>query len=86
MAGNQKSTEMNNMIQVINQIFAPETEVIQIKNAEIGTITKLAPFTQHMSRPEMPAAAYLCQNFSCQKPITTAEELATLLKNAPDQE
>ena len=85
MAGNQKSTEMNNMIQVINQIFAPETEVIQIENAENGTITKLAPFTQHMSRPKMPAAAYVCQNFSCQKPITKAEELATLLKSAPDQ-
>ena len=83
LAGKLKSAEMKDMVQVINQIFAPETEVIQIENEENGTISKLAPFTQYMSRPEIPVAAYICQNFSCQKPITKAEELATQLKEGP---
>ncbi len=83
LAGAELSEEIKNLEQIMNQVFAPETEVIRLLGTENAEINKLAPFTQQMGRQSKPAAAYVCQSFSCREPITDAAELATLLKEVP---
>ncbi len=80
LVGAELSEEINNLEQIMNQVFAPETEVIRLLGTENAAINKLAPFTQQMGQQDKPAAAYVCHNFSCLEPITDANELAALLK------
>ena len=83
LAGEEQSTELDAMIQVINRTFAPETTALLRPDTENGTIKQLAPFTQQMDKHQQPAAAYICQNFTCRKPVTEAKELGTLLQEVP---
>jgi uncharacterized protein YyaL (SSP411 family) len=42
-------------------------------------IVWLAPFTQTMQAIDGRAAAYVCRNFSCRRPVTDPKELAAIL-------
>jgi hypothetical protein len=46
-------------------------------------IVKLAPYVEWMVPVEGEAAAYVCQNFTCQKPVTDAQELKLKLTEPP---
>jgi uncharacterized protein YyaL (SSP411 family) len=42
-------------------------------------IAKVAPFTRGMQAIDGRAAAYVCRNFSCRRPVTAPEDLAAIL-------
>lgn len=46
-----------------------------------GTLGKLLPWVQDYPFDPDKASAYLCSNFTCQKPVETPEELKALLKH-----
>ena len=48
-----------------------------------GLISGLAPFVKDMTMIDGQAAAYVCQEFSCRAPITSAVELSTILDSIP---
>jgi hypothetical protein len=50
---------------------------------EIATI---APFTRQMGTIDGRAAAYVCRNFSCQRPVTYPQELAAILAGEANRE
>jgi uncharacterized protein YyaL (SSP411 family) len=83
LAGEERSKELKEMIQTADQIFAPETTTLLRLNTKNGAITKIAPFSEQISSHLYPAAAYICENFSCREPITAIEDLASILKQRP---
>lgn len=83
LAGDEKSREMKSLINTVNQIFSPETEVLQLAETANGTIKNFAPFTQQFGPPQEPAVAFVCQKFSCQAPVSSTETLTGLLKETP---
>jgi len=44
-------------------------------------IAGIAPFTTDMKKVDGKAAAYVCENFACKRPVTTANELRALLES-----
>lgn len=61
--------------QILNETYRPNLVVA----AGPGTDSTSVPLLQGRGKIDGEAAAYLCQRFSCSRPVTTAVELAELL-------
>jgi len=74
------------MLGALKRTYLPNT-VILFKPVEKGSapIEKVAPFTKEMVEVNGRAAAYVCSNGRCLRPVTTAEGLLQILaKGRPD--
>ncbi len=72
------NNEALSMIGVIRSKFNPFTTVL-LNTDDLEGITKIAPFVESYKRPEKGAAAYLCENYSCQAPVYDSESLSKML-------
>lgn len=82
IAGNPKQVDTKAMLQTINDVFLPHT-VFHINphdNTE-QELTKLVPFLADQKSLKGFATAYICENFSCQAPITDTAQFANMLEN-----
>ncbi len=52
---------------------------LQLRAPDDALLPELAPFTAPLTPQGGKAAAYVCRNFSCEKPVTSVDELAALL-------
>jgi uncharacterized protein YyaL (SSP411 family) len=82
IAGTPGTSSFNTMRDVINASYAPESVFI-LHSTNDAKIVKLAPYVEWMVPVEGEAAAYVCQNFTCQKPVTDAQELKLKLTEPP---
>ena len=80
IAGDKKSDETQKMIHIINEEFRPFTTVI-LYSDENKYIEKLIPFITEYKTIDGKTAAYVCENFSCQAPVTDSELLKQMLRN-----
>lgn len=80
IAGDKKSDETQKMIHIINEEFRPFTTVI-LYSDENKYIEKLIPFITEYKTIDGKTAAYVCENFSCQDPVTDSELLKQMLRN-----
>ena len=80
IAGRQGAADSREMIDVVRRcrglrpvlLFRPEGETEP-------EIARIAPFTREMRAIGGQAAAYVCRNFSCLRPVTDPKELAAIL-------
>jgi len=70
--------EILSMISVLRNKFNPFTTVLLSTN-DLRDITKIAPFAKEYEKADNRAAAYLCENFSCQAPVYDSESLSKML-------
>ena len=80
IAGDKTSDETQKMIHMINEEFRPFTTVI-LYSDENKYIEKLIPFITEYKTIDGKTAAYVCENFSCQAPVTDSELLKQMLQN-----
>ena len=71
--------EARDLIRVARAGFAPFRSVIWLDEKSRAFWSKKQPFLSEMKAREGAATAYVCQNFSCQNPVSSAEELRALL-------
>jgi hypothetical protein len=86
VVGRAKDDRTKALLGALKRTYLPNA-VILFKPVEIGStpIEKIAPFTKDMIEVNGRAAAYVCSNGRCLRPVTTAEELLQILaKGRPD--
>ena len=83
IAGTPGTETFNAMRSVIKDIYAPESVFILRPTNGSAEIIKLAPYVEWMLPVGDKAAAYVCQDFTCQKPLTDPQLLKRQLAVPP---
>jgi len=83
IAGDRGSADTNALLATVREMYLPHAAVLLVPQGPPGAaIRKLAPFAKAYEPVNGKAAAYVCQDFTCQLPTTDPEKLAELLKEA----
>ena len=81
IVGNPQSQDKMSMLAALRRTFLPE-KVILLRPIDKADITNIAPFTLPMPAKNGRATAYVCQDFACQLPTTSIDQmLANLGQN-----
>jgi len=78
LAGSLDALELPEMRQIFFSTFRPYASVLY----QEGTLAEIVPWIQDYPLVSGPVTAYLCQNFTCQRPVQQIEEFKTLLENS----
>jgi len=79
IAGDPAATSTQALRQAALQPFLPQAIVLVANHA----LAERLPFTAAMNASEGLPAAYVCQNFACQQPMTEPDDLQRMLLAAP---
>ena len=86
IAGTPGTASYEAMLAVVKKSYAPESVFILHPTDSSDEIIKLTPYVKWMVPLEGQAAAYICQNFACQKPLTDPEVLREKLTVPPEDQ
>ncbi len=78
LLGDPRAADPRALLEVINQCYLPNSILACAAPAASGAIAAI-PLLVDRPLKSGRATAYVCQNFACQAPVNTAEELAALL-------
>lgn len=76
-AGNISDSTLKEMLRVVNQRYMPFTVVLL--NEEGNGLGEINEFTSNQITLNGKTTAYVCENFTCQKPVTELEDFEALL-------
>jgi hypothetical protein len=80
ISGDSGAADTKDMLEKMSRAFIPNKVVLLHPPGEKGKqIEELAPYTRDQQSIAGKATAYVCQNFSCRAPVTSADEMMTLL-------
>ncbi len=82
IVGDQNLRETRNMLRAIRTKFIPN-KVILFKRENDTSLENLATFTKDMEAIDGKTTAYICKNFVCNRPVTSAKEALKILTDAP---
>jgi uncharacterized protein YyaL (SSP411 family) len=83
IAGTPETPSFNAMLAVANESYAPESVFILHPTNASAEVVKLAPYVEWMRPQKGQATAYICQDFSCQNPLTDPQEVKRQLSKPP---
>lgn len=75
-----KDTETQDMLNIIHEEYRPFT-ISVLRNNETKEIEKIIPFIANYNSVNGKTTAYVCENFSCQAPVTDNEAFRNMLQN-----
>jgi hypothetical protein len=78
LAGGRKDPGVRDFLAALNGRYLPRTVWVLASDETV----EIAPFTSEMSALDGKPAAYVCENFACQAPVTEPEEMLKLLEGA----
>ncbi|TGE34581.1 thioredoxin domain-containing protein [Desulfosporosinus sp. Sb-LF] len=78
LAGSLDSAQLPKMRQLFFSTFRPYASVLY----QEGSLTEIVPWVQDYPLEPGHTTAYLCQNFTCQRPVQQIGEFETLLTNS----
>ena len=78
--GKRNAPDTLQMLQLIREANRPNTVVLQI-DPDSDDLSELAPFTSYMKALNGKATVYVCQNFECQQPVTSTQDLNEILNS-----
>lgn len=78
IVGQRDDAETRAMFEALNERYLPNT-VVLFKQEDDEALGKLAPFTLAQRATDGKTTAYVCRNFACKAPVTSAEELLKVL-------
>ncbi len=80
IAGQLQDPITSEMLKHLRRGFHPGRVLVLKEKGEKGQrLEALAPYVNSMDSGSSGAKAYLCENYSCRKPVSSPEELASLL-------
>ncbi len=87
IAGDPAWESSQAMVRKIQQSFLPNKVLLFRPDGSKGAqLAELCPFVESMHSIGGKAAAYVCEGFRCQAPITEIEDLASTLCESPQQQ
>lgn len=78
IAGKKQEHDTQQMLRELNRYFIPNKVVI-LNDPDDKSIQELAPYTKQQTMRDGKATVYICQNYSCEQPVTDPEEMAEKL-------
>ena len=83
IAGRPETADTRELIDVVRRCRSPRPVLLLRPEGEMEPeIAQIAPFTREMRAIHGRAAAYVCRNYSCQRPVTEPKELTAILAEA----
>ena len=83
ITGSPEAADTRQLINLINTFYLPTTIILLADNGPGQLyLEQYMPFIKNMSAVEGKATAYVCENFTCKKPVNSAQELALLIAPA----
>ena len=79
IAGEKADPEARSMAREVTRRFMPRKIVLWNAPDESKALHRLAPFVKAQTPIAGASAAYLCENYACRAPVTSADELGRLL-------
>ena len=80
IGGDKNNQTTQNMIRLVQKSFLPHKVVLlQSEGSEGERLAKLSSFIIPMNTYNQKPMVYVCEQFSCKKPITEVEELQSFL-------
>jgi hypothetical protein len=80
IAGEPDAQDTQALLRALRTHFLPRKVVLLRRAGEQPAIAELAPFTKGQTPVKGQAAAYVCRNFTCERPVTTPDALLELLE------
>lgn len=74
IAGDLHEINTREMIAMLDRVFAPDT-TLALKTSQDKLLEEMVPFTKEMKKVDDRVTVYICEGFSCQEPVFTAEQL-----------
>jgi uncharacterized protein YyaL (SSP411 family) len=81
VVGKREDEATRSMLNEINKQYLPEAIAVFKAEGEENGIQEVISYLEDMSSIDGKPAAYICQNYSCQRPITNLDELIYSLNN-----
>ena len=81
VVGDPTATETQALMRVVRRHYIPGAVVVPIQETHRQELSRLLPWTQGLRMRDGRATAYVCQDFSCQTPVSAPEDLAGQLAN-----
>ena len=80
IAGKTCSPDTKELMNAVRQAFVPN-KVLLLRPADqkAPAITAIAPYTKELKELDGKAAAYVCRNYACRLPTTSAEKMLEML-------
>jgi uncharacterized protein YyaL (SSP411 family) len=93
IAGDRSAEETRALTDVVRRRYMPFAVIVPLGTRDPGsgvrdqesvssTVARLLPWTDAMTARTGSPTAYVCRNFACLTPATTAEEFASQLRQA----
>jgi len=83
IAGSDESDQAGALVHEARRHFLPSAVLmLRLPGREGDPLTQVTPFVAALGPVEGRAAAYVCENYTCRRPVTTAAELAEILAGA----
>ncbi|NLP25424.1 MAG: hypothetical protein GX382_13010, partial [Syntrophomonadaceae bacterium] len=79
IVGSAQDDQLRQMRDYLQKTFLPDT-VVLYKEGSDEELHRLAPFTEAMKVQEGGAAAYVCEGFACQQPVTDVDSLRMIMQ------
>jgi uncharacterized protein YyaL (SSP411 family) len=84
IAGDPRGEDTRKMLTALRSRFMPNTvTLLHASGARGRALEQLVPAVKEQVPVEGKAAAYVCRNFACYKPVTGAEEMTALIAPPP---
>ena len=80
ISGKMDSLITEEMMKVLREKYIPN-KVIIFNSKENEQLRNISPFLSEYTPKENQTAVYVCKNYKCDLPVTTVEQLQTLLKS-----
>jgi hypothetical protein len=83
IAGSQGAADTEELLKMINASYLPTALVLLADNGPgQNFLARNMPFIEYMTAVDGKATAYVCENFTCKKPVNSPEELSALLHSS----
>lgn len=81
VVGNDQGDQVKEMLEFLKKAFLPDT-VVLYKDEKGSKMNSVAPFTNDMTVQNRKAAAYVCEGFACQQPLTDMQSLRDVIQKS----
>ncbi|XP_014430101.2 spermatogenesis-associated protein 20 isoform X3 [Pelodiscus sinensis] len=79
ICGAPEGEDTKDLLRCIHSVFAPNKVLMLADGDSSGFLYHHLPFLSSLERKDGKATAYLCENFACSLPVTSSQELRSLL-------
>ena len=80
IAGDRDAEDTKKLLETAHSCFIPNKILILCNEKENSFLASKLSVLKTLKKVEDKATAYVCENFACQLPVTSSEELAKHLK------